>query len=614
MADKTLIDEVSDIYNSTKFATQRSYADVASNTRLHPKCVIGSDLKTLPYLNDVMQTSLNIVTAYYLQALPMVANVGGVNVNKILQRLATTPSANGSLENLHGMTPQEYFSLEARMPRKGNRRTRWKDTSDIITDYDYDAGKTGDPLKDIQLRNTLNKTRDDERSRAHSFRDRRTKNFREDVKFNDYIKDLKTKRKDRADQLRKENIKFNDYQRDIKDKRKDRSKKNSRDEYNDLMTRDKYKQWKKDQKRAGHVNTQNDVKFNQWKEEVKRSDVMFDQQQADRIRQQAREDELFKEGKLDRSTHRKHENVLYQEGIKDRKVKRKRDEVLYKNGLIDRNELKERQSRLDKEASEDRDKHNERLKWKDSQDVKLANRADDEYKYETNKRSQLDKQVLAKGDVQKDFDNSNLAVGKLIDVNLETANGQVSIPVTIRLEAMFAKPNVALTLLSSETVDNTFRERWYKWKAGRIGLMDFAFAGDIIRKKQKLMIDDEHNLLERVNQNKTLNHMDSFLSQDVRLGSFTNVAIVSKDTLTKAEHIHRGKISNYKIKTRMMSDLALMVLVVVDKEDEFISFYYRGIRHGTTLPLKSVQRANKNDGPDIAETLKMFTMGNNVNF
>jgi hypothetical protein len=53
----------------------------------------------------------------------------------------------------------------------------------------------------------------------------------------------------------------------------------------------------------------------------------------------------------------------------------------------------------------------------------------------------------------------------------------------------------------------------------------------------------------------------------------------------------------------------LMIVAVIDKEWERVTFYTRGIATATQLGSHDLKAANKNTGPDIAQILQAYQLG-----
>ena len=80
-------------------ASQNSLTDIVKMTRVEPETLIDQSCLHIEYLPDILQTTLNIFTGYYLQALSL---LGTVNSTKVIRTLgALNPTA------------PDFFSMES---------------------------------------------------------------------------------------------------------------------------------------------------------------------------------------------------------------------------------------------------------------------------------------------------------------------------------------------------------------------------------------------------------------------------------------------------------------------------------------------------------------------
>ncbi len=57
-----------------------------------------------------------------------------------------------------------------------------------------------------------------------------------------------------------------------------------------------------------------------------------------------------------------------------------------------------------------------------------------------------------------------------------------------------------------------------------------------------------------------------------------------------------------------------MIIAVVDREWERVTFYTRGMAAATDLSFKEIKSANKGKGPDILDLMKSFNQGLPISF
>ena len=201
----------------------------------------------------------------------------------------------------------------------------------------------------------------------------------------------------------------------------------------------------------------------------------------------------------------------------------------------------------------------------------------------------------------------SMAVGKVIQVEVSE---KVKVPVTIRLHAKIAPDPVMVAILSNETIDNSFTERYYKWRNDRITFWsEFLFASDLIKARKEIMMNDDNGILEEITKRRREALTKTASTGERSYGVSANVFIISKDILRRVESSHKGRIANANVKNTIFKSLGLLVLVVVDKEDEWVSIYYRDIDGSSDISLKALKSKVKKDSPDIGEMLKTMAQG-----
>lgn len=211
---------------------------------------------------------------------------------------------------------------------------------------------------------------------------------------------------------------------------------------------------------------------------------------------------------------------------------------------------------------------------------------------------------------------SNLAVGKLINVDINVGDDKtVSVPISIRLATSRMKTDSILHILVLKKDDNTLVERYHAWRSGRIGLIkDLIFCQDLIDEHKKALMHDElgvySEIVRRVNASKKY----GILSNNPSLVSASNIFIISEAVAKELEIKIGGKLSNLRIRERVFENTYAMIIAVVDREWERVTFYHRGISQSTDVAVKDLKGASKDKGQDITDFMKAYSLGNAPQF
>lgn len=229
---------------------------------------------------------------------------------------------------------------------------------------------------------------------------------------------------------------------------------------------------------------------------------------------------------------------------------------------------------------------------------------------------------------------SNLAVGKLLNVQISFDGGatdmfgkqkdghegdgksrSVTIPISVRLMTSVVPNPTIFHLLASKTEDIGVVERYHAWRAGRISFIkDLIFCQDLIDEHKRSIIGDETGtvaeIMRRVNNSKKF----GLITKNPSLVSASNIFVITEEIAREIESKLGGKLSNPKVREKAFENTYAMIIVVIDREFERVTYYTRGVAASTDLSVKEIKAASKGKGPDIGDILKSFTLGNAPTF
>lgn len=212
--------------------------------------------------------------------------------------------------------------------------------------------------------------------------------------------------------------------------------------------------------------------------------------------------------------------------------------------------------------------------------------------------------------------NSNLTTGILFDVDIQSDNGRkVNIPITVRLLANEMNNRNILNILNAAVKNQTAKERWREWRSGGISFWnDVVLCRDITREYRKNLIKDDTGMFNEIMRRKNSNQMAGLTSMSPSISQISNILIVSKETMMQFEREANKKIADSKVRDTIFRNTQVMILCVVDRSHETVTFYYHDITVPTTATFRELKSASKSGNLDIMETIKAFQMGNGVRF
>ncbi len=209
---------------------------------------------------------------------------------------------------------------------------------------------------------------------------------------------------------------------------------------------------------------------------------------------------------------------------------------------------------------------------------------------------------------------SNLAVGKLIEVNIESNGQKATFPISIRMIPVMAKSVDMVRTMSIGSTDISFMGRIHAWRSGQIEFVkDLILCQDLITDHKKGLIKDDGGIYTQTMKRKNKNRLSALFSKTISVSTASNILIISESTKKELERQINGKLKHFKTREKMFSDTYTMLLVVIDPDWEGITIYHRSIETETEVTASDMKQMGKKD-VDVGEILKAYTLGNAPSF
>ncbi len=232
--------------------------------------------------------------------------------------------------------------------------------------------------------------------------------------------------------------------------------------------------------------------------------------------------------------------------------------------------------------------------------------------YDVNHAMEANDKTNQFSDITKNaFTDTSIITGKMYNVTIKDGENEATVPVAIKLLVNSIPSNVMTNLMSLQNrVDYDFIERYHAWKAGRIQFVrDLILCKDLIDKHRNTLIKDPTGVYSEIVNRQNKNLKSGLINQSPSLATSSNLAIISSDTAEAIEQKLDGSLDNFKTRHAIFQTTNLMILVVIDKSWEQITFYHRGINAFTKVSVKDLKSASKKDGGDVNSILKAFIEG-----
>jgi len=205
---------------------------------------------------------------------------------------------------------------------------------------------------------------------------------------------------------------------------------------------------------------------------------------------------------------------------------------------------------------------------------------------------------------------SSLAVGVMLEVNIESNGQRAVIPVSVRMAPSVTPPNALVHILSYAEKNVSLKERWYGWRSGELRFVqDIILCNDLIEAHTEALKHDKSGVYQQILQRRRNNMVSALKGGAPAINTASNIIVMTSETANKVEHAIGGRLKNMPVRERIFKNTYMMIMVVIDNDYEMVTVYTRGIANPAIFPVKAMKSSNKNGGPDVAEILKAYKLG-----
>lgn len=215
---------------------------------------------------------------------------------------------------------------------------------------------------------------------------------------------------------------------------------------------------------------------------------------------------------------------------------------------------------------------------------------------------------ISSNDGGKIYEVENLAVGKLLNVEVDDGNGsKAKLPVLIRLVPAVV-PSEALTHIFTAGGRDSWSHRYFLVKTGQLSFWrDFVLGQDMIDAHIKTLMTDRSGVYKEITDRRRNNTAKSLTTGRVSLADASNIAIVSSNTMKTTASTLYGRIDDMNVREKIFDNSYLLMLMIVDERWGRVTIYHRGVDLSSSYRLDDIKMAEKNKGSDITELFKMFS-------
>lgn len=216
----------------------------------------------------------------------------------------------------------------------------------------------------------------------------------------------------------------------------------------------------------------------------------------------------------------------------------------------------------------------------------------------------------AKADV-RDFDAaSNLAIGKLLNVEISSDGVSATVPVIVRMNIMTVPTETMVHIYTSSSKDISFANRWKEFWHGKIDFWkDFVFCNDLVDAHAKNLRNDKNGFYRMMIDRRNGNMAAAMISGVPAINTASSILILSSQTAAAIAGQYGGDLADYRTRQRFFEQSYSMIIAVVDDRYGTTRFYTRDINEYTEVSARELQRSSKGTGPDIGDILAAFRVG-----
>jgi len=206
---------------------------------------------------------------------------------------------------------------------------------------------------------------------------------------------------------------------------------------------------------------------------------------------------------------------------------------------------------------------------------------------------------------------TNLSVGKMLEVNIESEGNKATFPINVRLICSGIGTKELVHILSVGSKNISVKERFHAWRAGQLEFVrDLLLCQDLIDAHKKTLAKDPTGLYDELRKRRKGNSISAIFSGQPSVATASNIIVCSSNAVKDIERQVGGRLKDFRVREKLFRETYCMILCVVDPEWEHVTFYHRSIAIPTEMSVKELAVSNKGKGPDVAEILKAYQLGN----
>ena len=206
-------------------------------------------------------------------------------------------------------------------------------------------------------------------------------------------------------------------------------------------------------------------------------------------------------------------------------------------------------------------------------------------------------------DLKTDLDimSFDLQIEYLVNAGGKVINRTISIPLMIMPNIRYVNGETLVNNMVDSKFGKTFLERWWSLRSGGISALDFAFAGDLVKKYKEKKISNENQIANELNKLDKTTMVNDILHRRNYFSRNFNIFVFEESLRPVIENELRGSLFKEKYKQKMLDDLMAFSVTFVDNEKEQVTLFIDSIPSFSVLNFNMLTSDKKSDVSEIAE-------------
>jgi hypothetical protein len=212
-------------------------------------------------------------------------------------------------------------------------------------------------------------------------------------------------------------------------------------------------------------------------------------------------------------------------------------------------------------------------------------------------------------------DASNLVTGKLLSIKTSNGAGQDSeIRIMLRMSIQEIPEEVITELVGDKSANQKFKERLFDVAAGKIGWMDLMFCMDLFRERKRLLAKDKTEIISQIRERQLKHKRAGMMTGSASMAEMSNIYIFSTDTADHLKAKFGLDLTNFQQRQKAFENTSGMLFVIVDVDNERVTFYTDTVARSTDIGLVDLKTANKAKDGNIMDIFNAYKEGASVRF